>query len=140
MNPEPEAALSTAPGGLREYTQWIYALQALSVLIGVCTARSVALRFAMGLPSIIAVVMNYLRRAEARGSWLQSHFGWQIRTFWYTWLWILVLSIVAMPLLIIGIGFLIGIAGLSVIGLWVIYRVVRGWLALRDGRPLPLPP
>jgi len=139
MNSEPDAAL-TAPRALREYTQWIYALQGLSVLIGLLTARSVALRFAVGLPSIVAVVMNYLRRAEARGSWLESHFGWQIRTFWYTWLWILVVSIVAMPLLIVGIGFVIAILGLGLIGLWVIYRVARGWLALRENRAMPLPP
>jgi uncharacterized membrane protein len=140
MNSEPEAALTAPARALREYTQWIYALQGLSVLIGLLTARSVALRFAVGLPSIVAVVMNYLRRAEARGSWLESHFGWQIRTFWYTWLWILVVSIVAMPLLIVGIGFVIAILGLGLIGLWVIYRVVRGWLALREDRAMPLPP
>jgi uncharacterized membrane protein len=117
MDPEPDAAL-TAPRALREYTQWIYALQGLSVLIGLLTARSVALRFAVGLPSIVAVVMNYLRRAEARGGWLESHFGWQI----------------------LGIGFVIAILGLGLIGLWVIYRVARGWLALREGRAMPLPP
>jgi uncharacterized membrane protein len=139
MEPEPQAALASQVG-LREYTQWIYGLQGLSVLVGLFTARSVALRFAIGLPSILAVIMNYLRRAQARGSWLESHFGWQIRTFWYTWLWILVVSIIAMPLLIVGIGFLIALLGLAVIGLWVIYRVTRGWLALRDGRALPLPP
>jgi uncharacterized membrane protein len=139
MDPELESAPPTQ-SGLREYTQWIYALQGLSVLIGLFTARSVALRFAIGLPSIIAVIMNYLRRAEARGSWLESHFGWQIRTFWYTWLWILVVSIIAMPLLIVLVGFVIAIVGLAVIGLWVIYRVARGWLALREGRPMPLPP
>jgi uncharacterized membrane protein len=139
MDPEPQAAVP-AQRGLLEYTQWIYALHALSVAVGLLTARSVAVRFAFGLPSIIAVVMNYARRSEARGSWLETHFSWQIRTFWYTWLWILVISIIAMPLLIVGIGFVIGMLGLALVGLWVIYRVARGWLALREGRAMPLPP
>jgi uncharacterized membrane protein len=96
----------------------------------------VALRFMFGLPSIAAVVMAYLRRSETHGTWLESHFNWQIRTFWFSWLWMLVTSIVAVPLLIIGVGFLIGLAGLALVGLWVIYRVIRGWLTLREARAI----
>jgi uncharacterized membrane protein len=125
--------------GLIEYTHWIYALHSLSVLSALLTTHAVALRFAFGLPSIIAVIMNYARRSETRGTWLESHFRWQIRTFWYAWLWIFVTSIIAMPLFLIGIGFLLGLLGLGLISLWVIYRIIRGWLALRDGRPMPLP-
>jgi len=139
MESEPTAATASSRG-LIEYTHWIYALHALSVVIGLLTARAVAVRFAFGLPSIIAVIMNYARRAETRGTWLESHFRWQIRTFWFTWLWILVTSILAMPLLIVGIGFLVAILGFAITGIWVIYRVARGWLALREGRPMPLPP
>lgn len=124
---------------LVEYTHWIYGLHALSVLIGLLGSGWVAVRFAFGLPSIIAVILNYARRSDAHGTWLESHFRWQIRTFWYSWLWILVTSILAMPFMIIGIGFLIWMIGLGLIGLWVIYRVVRGWISLRDGRTMPLP-
>jgi uncharacterized membrane protein len=133
------AGISIPNRSLIEYTHWIYGLHALSVLIGLVGSRSVAVRFAFGLPSIIAVIMNYARRSEARGTWLESHFRWQIRTFWYAWLWILVTSILSMPFLIIGIGFLIALLGLGLIGLWVIYRVVRGWIALRDGHSMPRP-
>jgi uncharacterized membrane protein len=139
MEPEPVAAVSVNRG-LIEYTHWIYGLHALSVLIGVLSARSVATRFAFGLPSIIAVIMNYARRSETRGTWLESHFRWQIRTFWFSWLWILVVSITAALLLILLIGFVIAIVGYALIGAWIIYRVARGWLALREGRPMPLPP
>ena len=121
------------------YTHVIYALHALSVLVGLTTFHTVVLSFVGGLPSIIAVIMNYARRAEPRGSWLESHFRWQIRTFWFTWLWILITSILATPLLIVGIGFLLAILGFAITGLWVIYRVARGWLALREGRPMPMP-
>src|ERR1017187_629514 len=123
MEPEHNAVVSVNRG-LIEYTHWIYGLHALSVLIGLLTARAVAVRFAFGLPSIIAVIMNYARRSEARGTWLESHFRWQIRTFWFTWLWILVTSILAMPLLIVVVGFLIAMVG----------------VALREARPMPLPP
>ena len=100
------------------------------------------MRFAFGLPSIIAVIMNYARRSETRGTWLESHFRWQIRTFWFAWLWILVVvDRSRMPLLLILRRLRVRPAsGLALVGLWVIYRVVRGWLALRDGVPMPLPP
>ena len=98
------------------------------------------MRFAFGLPSIIAVIMNYARRSETRGTWLESHFRWQIRTFWFSWLWIVVVSVIALPLMLILVGFVFAYVGLGIVGIWVIYRVVRGWLALRDGVPMPLPP
>ena len=140
MEPEAGAAAITSPSrGLVEYTHWIYGLHSLSVLIGLATSHSIAGRFAFGLPSVVAVIMNYARRAEARGTWLESHFRWQIRTFWYSWLWIFVTLILAALLLIVLVGFVIAIIGFALIGIWVIYRVARGWLALRDGRPMPLP-
>jgi uncharacterized membrane protein len=124
---------------LVSYTNVIYALHSLSVLIGITTFHMVVGAFIWGLPSIVAVIMNYARRSETRGTWLESHFRWQIRTFWYAWLWIFVTSIIAMPLLLIGVGFILGLLGLGLVSLWVIYRIIRGWLALRDGRPMPLP-
>ncbi|MGA2862301.1 MAG: DUF4870 family protein [Steroidobacteraceae bacterium] len=146
MDAEPNTAVgppnaSESPQrGLIEYTHWIYALHSLSVLSALFTTRAVALRFVFGLPSIIAVIMNYARRSETRGTWLESHFRWQIRTFWYAWLWILVSLIIAMPLVLLaGLGFLVGLLGLGLVGLWVIYRIVRGWISLRDGRAMPLP-
>ena len=126
--------------GLVDYTHLIYGLHSLAVLLALGSSlHAVALRFAFSLPSIVAVVMNYARRSEARGTWLESHFRWQIHTFWYAWLWIIVTSIVALPLVVVVIGIGVEIVGLLAIGIWVIYRIVRGWLALRDGRALPIP-
>lgn len=135
MNSE-SSATGDVRRGLLEYTHWIYGLYALSVIMALAGAHSVALRFAFGLPSIVAVVMNYARRSEVRNSWLESHFRWQIHTFWYSWLWIIITSIVAIPLLIVVVGLVIEIVGLAIIGVWVGYRVVRGWLALREGRAM----
>jgi uncharacterized membrane protein len=137
----PPAGSGSALHGLVEYTHWIYALHSLSVLSALLTGRAVAVRFAFYLPSLVAVIMNYARRSETRGTWLESHFRWQIRTFWFSWLWIIVVLIVAMPLVLLaGLGLVVGLLGLGAVGLWVIYRIVRGWLALRDGRPMPLSP
>lgn len=110
----------------------VYALHALSLLIGVTTAASVVGAFVFGVPSIVAVVVNYVKRSEARGTFLESHFRWQIRTFWFALLWLaigalLLVSIVGIPL---------AIAVFFAAGIWVIYRIARGWLALRERKPM----
>lgn len=125
---EPDPSLVT-------YAHIVYGLHALSVLIGVTGPATVVGSFVFGLPSIIAVIMNYVRRNEARGSYLESHFAWQIRTFWSALIWIVVAGLVSAPLiLLLGLGILTFYVAAVVIGLWVIYRVARGWLALRECR------
>jgi len=127
-----------ADSSLLTYTHVIYALHALSVLIGVTGPATIVGSFVFGLPSIIAVIMNYVRRSDVRGNWLDSHFSWQIRTFWFALLWITLAGIISAPLvLLLGLGILTFFVAAAVVGLWVLYRVIRGWLALRDGKPLP---
>jgi uncharacterized membrane protein len=120
--------------GLRAWTHVIYGLHAVSVVIGVTSAAFIVTAFVFGLPSIVAVVLNYLKRSEARGTFLESHFSWQIRTFWYTLLW----CVIGGVLIVTVIGVLLAIPIFLGVGLWVIYRVARGWLALKDGKPLPV--
>jgi len=116
------------------WTQVIYGLHAFSLLTGIVGAATVVGAFITGWPSIIAVILNYVKRSEARGTWLESHFRWQIRTFWFGLLWVsLCLFFVVVTL---GIGLLIAWLPLGLVGLWFIYRIVRGWLALRDHRPM----
>jgi len=116
------------------YTHIIYALHALSVLIGVTGAATVVGSFVFGLPSVLAVVMNYARQPEVEGTWLQGHFQWQIRTFWYALLWMGLAGLISLPLvLLVGLGILTFFVAGLVVGAWVIYRVLRGWLALRSG-------
>jgi uncharacterized membrane protein len=114
------------------YTHVIYALHALSALTG----ATVILGFICGLPSIIAVIMNYVRWPATRGTFLESHFRWQIRTFWFALLWALIIAAVTFPLAIVLIGIPMMFAGFGALMLWIIYRVARGWLALRDRRPM----
>ena len=116
------------------WTHAIYALHAFSLLTGIVGAATVVGAFLTGWPSIIAVILNYVKRSEVRGTWLDSHFRWQIRTFWFGLLWISICF--TFVVLTLGIGILIAWLPIVVVGFWFIYRVVRGWIALRDGRPM----
>ena len=134
--PMAAAAPPRADESLVGYTHVIYALHSLSVLIGLTTWRSVTMSFLWGLPSIVAVIMNYARRSATRGTYLESHFRWQIRTFWFAVLWSLVILVVSVPLVLILIGIPIVILGYYALAIWIVYRVARGWLALRDRRAM----
>lgn len=87
-----------------------------------------ALSFFVGVTLFIAVIINYVKRDDVKGSWLASHFTWQIRSFWYTLLWLMLGALTLKP----GIGFLILIAA----SLWLIYRIIKGWIYLYDKKPL----
>jgi uncharacterized membrane protein len=132
----PDTAPRTVDATLVRYTHWMYALHAASALIGMLTSAFIATAFLFGVPSIIAVVMNYLRRDDARGTWLESHFSWQLRTFWFALFWVVLIFLLSLPLFLVLVGFLTFPVGVIIVGIWVIYRVARGWLKLKDGRPV----
>jgi len=116
------------------WTQVIYGLHAFSLLTGILGAATVVGAFLTGWPSIIAVILNYVKRSEARGTWLESHFRWQIRTFWFGLLWISLCLFFIIATL--GLGLLIAWLPIGIVSLWFIYRIARGWMALSDGRSL----
>jgi uncharacterized membrane protein len=121
-------------GSLYNWTQGIYALHAFSLLTGIFGAATIIGAFLVGWPSIIAVILNYVKRGDVRGTWLESHFRWQLRTFWYGLLWVsLCLLFIAVTF---GIGIVIAWLPLAFVSVWFVYRIVRGWLALREGRPM----
>ncbi|WP_336366184.1 DUF4870 family protein [Marinobacter sp. C2H3] len=91
----------------------VYILQALAFFTG-------------GVTALVGVIINYVKVEDVRGTWLDSHFRWQIRTFWFALLWF-VIGTVTTPLII---GWLILLA----MAIWMIYRIVKGALALNDGR------
>jgi uncharacterized membrane protein len=131
------AATRTVDPSLVSYTHWMYALHATSALMGILTSAAVATAFVFSIPSIVAVIMNYVKRGDVRGTWLDGHFGWQLRTFWFAALWIVLIGLFSAPLvLLFGLGIATWVLGITVVGIWVIYRVVRGWLALKDSRPV----
>jgi len=117
---------------LVQLTHIIYGLHAAAVLVGVTSAATVAGGFVFGLPSLIAVFLNYLKRSDVNGTWLESHFRWQIRTFWFTLLWLVVYGLLIVTIIGIPIAWIL----IAILGLWVGYRVIRGWVALADARPV----
>jgi uncharacterized membrane protein len=116
-------------------THVIYGLHAFTVLMGILTPAFIVTAFLTGWPSIIAVIINYVKRDETYGTYLHSHFIWQIRTFWFALLWVLAAWLLIFT--VIGIPFAMAI--FIATGLWVLYRITRGWLRLTDKLPMPLP-
>jgi uncharacterized membrane protein len=111
---------------LIQLTHFIYGLHAIAVVVGVTSAATVAGGFVFGLPSLCAVLLNYLKRGDVKGTWLESHFRWQIRTFWFTLLWLFVYGLLIITIIGIPLAWIL----IAVLGLWVGYRVIRGWSAL----------
>jgi len=120
--------------GLVTITHVIYGLHAFTVITGLLSPMLIVTAFLTGWPSILAVVLNYIKRSEARGTYLESHFRWQIRTFWFALLWVVVAWLLVFTL----IGIPLAIAVVSIAGLWVLYRVARGWLRLNDKLAMPV--
>jgi uncharacterized membrane protein len=118
-------------GSLVNVCHVTYALHALGLAIGAFGAATIVGSFIFGWPSIIAVIINYVQRGEARGTWLESHFDWQIRTFWFSLGWAVLIGLVGLVLTIILVGFAIWVIGLFALGVWAIYRVAKGWLRLQ---------
>lgn len=124
--------------GLITLTHVIYALHAFSALTGLAGSVFVVTAFLTGWPSIIAVILNYAKRSDVRGTFLDSHFGWQIRTFWYAALWAVIVALVSAPLTLVIVGFGTWAVGMFLLGVWAIYRIARGWLRLSDHKPMPV--
>jgi uncharacterized membrane protein len=125
-NPQPAESLVTL-------AHVIYALHAFTVVTGILSSAFILTVFLTGWPSILAVILNYLKRDKVRGTYLESHFRWQIRTFWFALLWVAIAWLLIFTLF--GIPFAVAIFVIA--GLWVLYRIVRGWLRLADRQAMP---
>ncbi len=99
---------------LKNLTQLVYVLYALSYFTGVT--------------AIVGIIINYVKKEDVAGTWLESHFRWQIRTFWFGLLWAVIGGITAV--------FVVGLAILFANFVWIIYRIVKGWLNLNDNKPM----
>jgi uncharacterized membrane protein len=112
--PNPNPQTNHNPDQAKTLTIVIYALQAAS--------------FVVGLTFLVAVIINYIKRDDVRGTWLESHFRWQIRTFWFCLLW----GLVGALLSAVVIGVFILLANV----IWVIYRIAKGWINVADNKPM----
>jgi uncharacterized membrane protein len=124
-----------ASAGMVTLTNVIYGLHAFSAVTGLIGTATIVGAFLTGWPSIIAVILNYVKRGDVEGTYLASHFSWQIRTFWFALLWVVIAFLLGVTIIGIPIAILIAAGA----GIWVLYRIIRGWLALQDRRPMPLP-
>lgn len=115
-------------------THVMYAMHAFSAVMGVLGSAFIVTAFLTGWPSIIAVIINYVKRNEVRGTWLESHFSWQLRTFWYALLWALVIVLLIITLIGIPIAWALAVG----VGIWVLYRIIRGWLAMAERKAMRL--
>ena len=126
-------------------THVLYAMHAFSALMGLLTPAFIVTSFLAGWPSIIAVIVNLIKREDVRGTYLESHFNWQLRTFGYALLWlvvmVLVLVMIGIPLTLVTlfVGIPIAVVFAIALGIWVLYRIARGWLALIEGKPIRVP-
>lgn len=126
------------PRNLVTITQIVYLLHGISIILGVFSGASIATAFVFGWPSIIAVIINYVKRSDVQETYLASHFTWQIRTFWYAFLWIILVWLVGFVLAFILVGLAVWLIGFIILGIWVCYRIIRGWMRLSDGLPMPI--
>ena len=110
----------------------VYALHSFAIVVGIVGAATVLGSFLGSIPSIAAVILNYVKRGDARGTWVESHYRWQIRTFWYALLWAVIGTILVFTI----VGAVIGFPVLIALTLWLIYRIARGWLRLGDHKPM----
>ena len=134
MSAHPLSLSPSQESALIGWTQAIYGLHAFSLLMGIVGTATVIGAFLTGWPSIIAVILNYVKRGEVHGTWLESHFRWQIRTFWFGLLWVALC--VAFVIATFGLGILIAWIPMALVSLWFIYRIVRGWMRLSARRPM----
>ena len=114
-------------------TYLIYGLHLFSAITGVMTTAFIVTAFLSGWPSILAVFLNYARRDAVRGTYLESHFRWQIRTFWFALLWLLLGAVLVLSVIGIPLAWVIVV----IVGLWVLYRMLRGVARLMDRRSMP---
>lgn len=125
---------SPPPQGLINLTHVVYGLHAFSAITGLVSAAFIVTAFLTGWPSILAVIINYVKRHETRGTYLESHFRWQIRTFWFALLWVLVCWLFVITLIGIPVAIVLALA----VGLWVLYRIARGWITLSSQESMPV--
>jgi len=134
--PLPVTPASSADDGLIAWTHVIYGLHALAIVIGVTSAITIVGAFVFGLPSIVGVVLTYIKRSEARGTFLESHYRWLLRTFWFAVMGGALAGLVTLALVLTIVGVVLAWIPFLVVGVWLVYRIALGWLALKDHKPL----
>ena len=122
--------------GAAEYRHVLAPGTRLFLLTGILGAATVLGACLIGWPTPLGVILTSVKRSYVRGTWVDSHFGWQIRTFWWGLLWACLCA--AFVVMTLGIGIIFVWLPLGILALWFIYRIARGWLALNDRKAMPV--
>ena len=128
----PEPDRREPPPAVLSIATLVYALHSFAIVVALVGTATVIGSFIGSVPSIAAVILNYVKRGDARGTWVESHYRWQIRTFWFAVLWVALGGLLFVTLVGIPIAFAI----FAAITLWVIYRIAKGWMRLNEHRPM----
>lgn len=115
-------------------TYLIYGLHLFSAVNGVLTTAFIVTAFLSGWPSILAVFLNYVKRDAVRDTYLESHFRWQIRTFWFALLWLLIGAVLVFTIIGIPLAWVM----VMIVGVWVLYRILRGLARLMNQQEMPV--
>jgi uncharacterized membrane protein len=134
--PSPVAPVTAAEAPISA-TLVVYVLFAIAAVVGLVGHGMLVGAPLLTLLGIVAVIIAYVKRGDARGTWTESHLTWLIRTFWWSFLWNCIGWLVLVTLGIILIGFPLAIGIWIATTIWVIYRLVRGYLLFKDSKPIP---
>ena len=132
-----QAPLPVPPPSLITATLIVYALFGAAAVVAILSHGFPPIAPLGGIVGIIGIIMAYVKRGDATGTWLASHYRWLIRTFWFSLLWGCIGAIIFVLLAIVVIGIIIGAAIWIATALWVIYRIIRGYLLFKDSKPVP---
>jgi uncharacterized membrane protein len=135
--PVPPASNGAPSPALISTTLVIYALFGVAAVAGLVSSGFPLIAPLMGVVGIIAIILAYVKRGDAAGTWLASHYRWLIRTFWYSLLWGMIGGIIFVLLAIILVGLVIGYAIWVATTIWVLYRLIRGYVLFNASQPVP---
>jgi uncharacterized membrane protein len=130
-------AAGTPSSSLISTTLLIYALLGVAAVVGLVSSGFPLIAPLTGIVGIVGIILAYVKRSEATGTWLESHYRWLIRTFWYSLLWGAIGAVVFVLLAIIIVGLFIGYLIWVATTIWVLYRLVRGYMLFNESKPIP---
>lgn len=110
----------------------IYGLHAFSAVTGLITAAFILTAFLTGWPSIVALILSYIKKGDAQGTYMQSHYDWMIQTFWVSFLFVCISAALFVTVIGIPLAYILVVGT----GLWVLYRIAKGWLKLINEQPV----
>lgn len=135
--PAPAVASGAPSPSLISTTLLVYALFGVAAVVALVAHGFPPAAPLGGIVGIIAIILAHVKRSDATGTWLASHYRWLIRTFWFSVLWGVVGAIIFVVLLLVLIGPVVALVIWFATAIWVLYRLIRGYVLFKDSQPVP---